>query len=293
MIPALHSLTDNTIAGLSTSDAIRLFSDYIRVSGIAHIAPETHGDPALIGKRLGLINGSSWITLWSNYFGRMFLPGVHLINAGNEAVQINFMEAQTAGQTIPPAANIATFQRYAIDLVELAHVDAVLITCSTMNRAYPQVRKTLQPYGIPVYQIDRPMMEHAVGHPGKILVIATHGPTVDSTQLLLREVAVETHHAARFSGALVEDAWHALARGEIVEHNKILAKTIRLHKKAEEVGCVVLAQLSMTVFLLSYPDPLKEFGIPVYTSGQCGFEAIRKALTSNNHGSTLKVLPKL
>ncbi len=33
-----------------------------------------------------------------------------------------------------------------LDLVELAHVDAVLITCSTMNRAYRQVREALEPY---------------------------------------------------------------------------------------------------------------------------------------------------
>jgi hypothetical protein len=37
---------------------------------------------------------------------------------------------------------------------------------------------------------------------------------------------------------------------------------------------VVLAQLSMTVFLLTYPDPLREFGIPVFSSGQCGFERV-------------------
>ncbi len=48
--------------------------------------------------------------------------------------------------------------------------------------------------------------------------------------------------------------------------------------ESEEIGCVVLAQLSMTVFLLSYPDPVNEFGVPVFTSGQCGFEAVRNAL---------------
>jgi len=34
----------------------------------------------------------------------------------------------------------------------------------------------------------------------------------------------------------------------------------------------------MSVFLLSYPDPIKEFGIPVFTSGQCGFSAMREVL---------------
>jgi hypothetical protein len=282
VIPDSQGLDAHAIAGLSAADAIRLFSDYIRVTGLAHTAPETQGDPSLIGKRLGLLNGSSWITLWANYFGHMFLPGVHLVYSGNEAVQMNFMEAQAAGLPTPPATNIKTFKRYAIDLFELGHVDAVLITCSTMNRAYPRVQEALQPFGIPVYQIDRPMMEQAVGHPGKILVIATHGPTVESTQALLQEVAAETHHDIQFTGALVEEAWHSLARGEIVEHNNILASAIQSHMKKEKIGCVVLAQLSMTIFLLSHPDPLKEFGIPVYTSGQCGFEAMRNVLTQKN-----------
>ena len=113
--------------------AIRLFSDYLAWTGVAHTGPETSGDPTLIGKRLGLLNGSSWITLWSNFFGHVYLPGVHLINAGNEAVQINFMQAHQDGHKVPPVVNIQTFVHYAQDLVELAQVDAILITCSTMN----------------------------------------------------------------------------------------------------------------------------------------------------------------
>jgi Asp/Glu/Hydantoin racemase len=272
----------NQIPDFPAADAIRLFSDYLRVTGVAHTGPEPNGDPRLVGKRLGLLNGSSWITLWANYFGRIYLPGVHLINAGNEAMQINFMEAYSAGQSTLPDANLSAFKRYAIDLVELGHVDAVLITCSTMNRAYPQVREALHPYGIPVFQIDRPMMERALDHGGKILVIASHGPTVDSTMALLGEVARETGRVVDLAGALVEDAWDCLARAQVEQHNAILAKTIRKHIQAEKIGCVVLAQLSMTVFLLSYPDPLKEFGIPIYSSGQCGFESLRETLASKS-----------
>ena len=150
-----------------------------------------------------------------------------------------------------------------------------------MNRAYPQVRELLHPYGIPVFQIDRNMMERAVKHNGKILVIATHGPTVKSTGELLLEVAGETGRSVSIASVLVEEAWNSLARGDVEEHNNLLARMIRYHLLTEEIKCVVLAQLSMTVFLLSYPDPLKEFSIPVYTSGQCGFEAVREAFLSN------------
>ena len=266
-------------------DPLRLFSDYLRVTGVAHTEPEPAQDPALAGKRLGLINGSSWITLWSNYFGRLYLPGVHLVNAGNEAVQINFMQAHQAGQPVPPGLNIEAFKRYALDLVELAQVDAVLITCSTMNRAFVDVRTALAPHGVPVFQIDRPMMERAILQGGEVLVIASHGPTVESTHALLRETAAELGKTATYSGITQEDAWHRLATGDIEGHNRLLADAIHQGLKGKAVGCVVLAQLSMTVFLLSYPDPVAEFGVPVLTSGQCGFEFIRVYWTHTSGAS--------
>lgn len=257
-------------------DAIRLFSDYLRVTGVAHTGASTGGDARLIGRRLGLLNGSSWITLWANFFGRRYLPGVNLINAGNDAVQINFIQAHQLGQVVPPKNNIETFTRYARDLVELAQVEAVLITCSTMNRAFLDVRRALEPYGVPVFQIDKPMMERAIAYGGKVLVVATHGPTVENTLALLRETAAESGRSVSYSGLNVESAWHDLAKGDVAGHNRRLAEAIQQDMKSEKIGCVVLAQLSMTAFLLSFPDPMSEFGVPVFTSGECGFEYVRE-----------------
>ncbi len=261
-------------------DPVALFSNYLRITGIAHTGPEPSGDPALIGKRVGLLNGASWVTLWSNYFGRLYLPGAHLLNVGNEAVQINFMEAHSRSEPTPPQSNIDTFVRYARDLAELGRVDAILLTCSTMNRAFPAVQEAMKPYNVPVIQIDQPMMDRAVSTGGKILVIATHGPTVDSTQALLRETAAAARQEVTFSGVTVHEAWECLEVGDIEGHNHHLAETIRRSLNAEpDIRSIVLAQLSMTVFLLTYPDPAAVFGRPVFTSGQCGFEAVRELLT--------------
>lgn len=249
----------------------QFFSQYILLSGIAHLDHEKQGDPALLGKRLGLLNGSSWITAWSNYFGRLYLPGVHLVNIGNEAIQLNFMQAYANGDSCPPQANIDRFVQYAKDLVELAHVNAVMITCSTMNRSYQQVSSALDLYKVPVIQIDMPMMEKAVNYGGKILVIATHGPTVASTQELLAETATKQGKTVTFDGLTVEEAWHRLETGDVAGHNQVLADAIKSLPRSE-YSCVVLAQLSMSAFLFSYPDPVAQFDIPVLTSGQCGFE---------------------
>ncbi len=259
---------------LKGKSAVWFFSDYLKLTGVAHTDPEKSGHTDLIGKRLGLINGASWITMWSYYFGRLFLPGVHLINVGNEAVQINFMEAHQRNEPVPPSSNIAAFVGYAKELVELGNVDAIMITCSTMNRSFPQVQEAIAPYGVPVLQIDRPMMERAVELGGKTLVVATHGPTVESTQALLTETANDLGQRIEFSGLDVSKAWYELAEGNVEGHNRALAKGIRAALKKETFTSVVLAQLSMTLFLLSYPDPVAEFGVPVLTSGQCGFDAV-------------------
>ncbi|MDI7275623.1 MAG: aspartate/glutamate racemase family protein [Anaerolineae bacterium] len=271
-------MTQSMLPGV---DPLRLFSDYLRVTGVAHLGPEPvrgEVDPRLLGKRLGLLNGSSWITLWANYFGRLYLPGVHLVNVGNEAVQLSFMAAHARGQPCPPRANIEAFVRYARDLVELGGVDAVLITCSTMNRAYPEVQTALAPHRIPVLPIDLPMMEQAVRHGGRVLVVATHGPTVESTQALLRETAAKMGREVAFSGLEVEAAWHRLAEGDVEGHNQALARAIQERLRREEIGCVLLAQLSMSVFHFTHPDPVAEFGVPVLSSGQCGFRRMAEIL---------------
>jgi len=252
-------------------DPIRLFSDYMKVTGVPTVAPEQGADPELSGKKLGVVNGASWISLWSTYFGRIMLPGVKIINAGNEAVQLNFMQAHSQGLPSPPQINIDLFCRYARDLYDLHKVDAVMISCSTMNRAFRAVSETMKPLGVPVIQIDEAMMEHAVSTEGRILVVATHGPTVDSTQALLQETADRLDKKVDFVGATVEEAFGLLGQGRVAEHNQVIAETIRDVRLRDKVDIVVLAQLSMSVFSFSFPEPLREFGIDVLNSGQSGF----------------------
>ncbi|HUV67989.1 MAG TPA: aspartate/glutamate racemase family protein [Sedimentisphaerales bacterium] len=252
-------------------DPVQLFSDYMKVTGVPDLAPGRGPDPRLSGKKLGVVNGSSWVSLWCTYFGKLMLPGVKIINVGNEAVQLNFMRAHRAGQACPPQINIDLFCRYARDLFDLVGVDAILISCSTMNRAFRQVSEAMQPLGVPVVQIDEAMMEEAVNTEGKILVIATHGPTVKSTTSLLEETATRLGKSVHFVGETVESAFTLLGQGRIAEHNELIAGTIRKAMQREQIDIVVLAQLSMSIFSFSHPDPVADFGVKVLNSGQTGF----------------------
>ena len=114
-------------------------------------------------------------------------------------------------------------------------------------------------------------MEQAVNTEGKILVVATHGPTVKSTQSLLKETADRLGKNVDFVGATIEEAFELLGSGKIAEHNQAIAKSIRSAQSRDEIDIVVLAQLSMSIFFFSFPDPVEEFGIPVLNSGQTGF----------------------
>jgi Asp/Glu/hydantoin racemase len=261
-------------------DPVRLFSDYMKVTGVPTLAPTCGPDPKLAGKKLGVINGASWVSLWSTYFGKLMLPGVKIINVGNEAVQLNFMEAHHRSEPCPPQSNIDLFCRYARDLFDLVQVDAILISCSTMNRAFRQVRAHMKDLGAPVIQIDEAMMEEAVNREGRILVVATHGPTICSTQDLLRETAERLGKSVDFTGATVEAAFDLLGQGRIREHNALIARAIGLAKRKHSIDIVVLAQLSMSVFALRYPDPVAEFGIPVLNSGQTGFRRAGEVLAA-------------
>ncbi|OFW54691.1 MAG: hypothetical protein A2163_03165 [Actinobacteria bacterium RBG_13_35_12] len=258
---------------------IDFFSSYLKINNLVHLEDEDSRNSRLKGKRLGILNGSSWISIWSNYFAKKYLPGVNTISIGNDAIQFNFMKAYYDRKKCPPEENIKIFIRNARELEKLARVDAILITCSTMNRSYLKIKNAIT---IPVVQIDLPMMEKAVHCDGKVLIIATHRPTVESSKILLNETALRMKKNISYTGVLLEKAWEFLSKGDIIKHNEIIASAIHKKVKKEKLGCVVLAQLSMSLFTFSYPDALKEFGVPIYDSGQLGFKYMVKVLENIN-----------
>lgn len=61
----------------------------------------------------------------------------------------------------------------------------------------------------------------------------------------------------------------------------MIAEAIRQAQRREKIDIVVLAQLSMSVFIFSYPDPLVDFGVRVLTSGETGFRRAGEILASS------------
>jgi len=65
-------------------------------------------------------------------------------------------------------------------------------------------------------------------------------------------------------------------------HNKLIEESIIGNCAKHKIDCVVLAQLSMSIFKIQHPDPVSEFGVPVLCSGEEGFLEIKKILEEAN-----------
>jgi hypothetical protein len=96
---------------------------------------------------------------------------------------------------------------------------------------------------VPVVQIDMPMMEQAIEDAGRILVVATPGSTVGSTQSLLQETATRLGKSVSYAGVTVEEAWQRLGEGGISGHNEAIAAAVRQVIAAGSCDCVALAHL--------------------------------------------------
>jgi glutamate racemase len=193
-------------------------------------------------------------------------------------MQLSFMRAFESGERCPPPKNIRLFTQLACSSIDLYRPDVMMITCSTMNRTLGAIRKATARSRVPVVQIDEPMMEATVARGGRALVIATHGPTVASTQALLAETAARTRREISLEGATIDTAFKFLGVGAIARHNALIARAIRGAQRRQRIDTVVLAQLSMAVFLLEHTSAEEEFGVPVLSSAECGFRHVRELL---------------
>ncbi|MBN1671956.1 MAG: Asp/Glu/hydantoin racemase [Kiritimatiellae bacterium] len=263
---------------LTRAETVELFELLLRFKGTnAAPPPAGQADNPLAGKKVGLVDAGSWIPIWGDYFGRKLLPGVEISHICDDSIQKAFMQARAKGEPVPPQGNIDRFGDYALNLASYGY-DAVLLTCSTMNRSYPSVARRLQPLGVPVVQIDRPMCEQAVQSGKKIGLFVTLATSVRSSELLLEETAKEMGCVVAYATYLREEAFTQLGQGHVREHNRILADAIRTAVNDDGIELGVLAQLSMSVFTFDYPDAEHAFGIPVLNSAETGFARVKELL---------------
>jgi aspartate/glutamate racemase len=215
-------------------------------------------------KTLGIVH-SVHLTIGAvRPFLAQYLPDVSVMHLCDDTLQRDVIRVPGV---IPPHVNLK-FAQYAKNLEE-AGADLILLACSTMNQAVELARPMI---GVPLLQIDRPMMELAVCQGRRVGLLATLASTVPSSERLLRAVAAERRKEVEIATVLRGDAFEALKAGDVDRHNAILLEEI--DELSARVDSIVMAQLSMSVLA-----PLaRGMRVPVYDSGTTGFARVREML---------------
>lgn len=221
----------------------------------------------LSGKTLGIIHAVSLTIDAVKPYIAKYIPDVQIMNLCDDTIQRDNIEA---GVGVIPKVNYFKFAQYAHNLEE-AGVDIIMLACSTFNYAAELARPMVN---TPIAQIDRPMMELAVKTGKKIGLLATLATTVPSSERLLQIAASEANKEIEVETVLCGEAFSEYLKGNYDRHNEILLKAI--DSMSEEVDCIVMAQLSMS----KLAPLLKETKVPVYNSGDTGFERVRDMLTN-------------
>jgi len=221
----------------------------------------------LSDKTVGIIHANALTIDAMKPYIEKFIPDVEIMHLCDDTIQRDNI---LAGTGVIPKVNYYKFAQYAHNLEE-AKVDIIMLACSTFNYSAELARPMIN---TPIAQIDRPMMELAVQTGKKIGLLATLITTVPSSERLLKIAATEANKDIEIKTVLCSEAFEEYLKGNFEKHNEILLEAI--DKLSGEVDCIVMAQLSMS----KLAPFLKETKVPVFNSGETGFQRIQEMLES-------------
>jgi len=219
----------------------------------------------LAGKKVGIIHAALITTRAVQKYIDEVIPEVEVVHWVDDTIQNTNFACEPG---VIPKENYAKFVQAALSQQEYG-VDLILLACSTFNRAVELGRPMIE---TPMLQIDRPMMDLAVGDGRRIGLLATVPTTVPSSERLLRTAAAEAGKTIEITTRLCSEAFRVLKAGDSERHNEMLLAEIE--ELSRRVDAIVMAQISMSVL-----EPrLTATKVPVYNSGRTAFNRIREML---------------
>jgi Asp/Glu/hydantoin racemase len=219
----------------------------------------------LRGKKLGIIHAALITTRAVQRYIEEEIPEVEVVHWVDDTIQNTNFACEPG---VIPKKNYAKFVEAALSQQEYG-VDVILLACSTFNRAVELARPMIE---TPMLQIDRPMMDLAVGDGSRIGLLATVPTTVPSSERLLRTAAAEAGKRIEVTTRLCSEAFKVLRAGDPERHNEMLLGEIE--ELSGGVDAIVMAQISMSAL-----EPrLGKTKVPVYNSGRTAFARIRAML---------------
>ena len=211
-------------------------------------------------KTLGIIHAAIFTANAIQPFADKYLPDVEIMHCGDDTIQRDNFNAPVG--TIPKH-NFLKFANLA-DGMQRVGCDALLLGCSTFNQAAEYAQPMID---IPIFQIDRPMMDLAVSMGKKIGLLGTVPSTMPSSERLLKKAAADAGKEIEIVTKLNAEAFGILRGGDAKTHNDMLVKDI-LEMEAQGIDCVVLAQVSMAIM----QERANEIHVPMLTSGETCFK---------------------
>lgn len=216
-------------------------------------------------KTLGIIHASHITIKAMEPYIERYIPEVQIMHLCDDTIQRDNIRA---GAGVIPKVNYYKFAQYAHNLEEAG------AGSDPAGMLHLQLRGRTGPSscGHP-HRPDRPANDGAGREKRQEdRLLATLATTVPSSERLLDIAAAEAKASIERKTVLCPEAFEAYSRGDIARHNEILVDAV--DKLSKKVDCIVMAQLSMSALA---PD-LKDTAVPVYNSGETGFQRVRQML---------------
>lgn len=209
-------------------------------------------------KKLGIIHTTAATVDSLGHIIKEVIPNLQVINILDDSLLPNMKEKK--------AEEVRKRWFQYVEILEEEGVDGVLSACSTVGEIAEEADEK---FTVPVYRIDRAMIEKAVVEGKKIYVLATLITTLKPTVNLLRRVG---NGQNIIKEVLIEGAYDALAAGDKNMHDILVRRAVV--KAAKEADVVLLAQASMAAAL----DGVNDVGAKILASPRLGIQKLKKDL---------------
>ncbi len=174
---------------------------------------------------------------------------------------------KTAELTAPLADRIVRLADYA----KVCRADAILYTCSAFGEAIESVQRANT---MPVLKPNEAMFEAALEHGRSIGMLATASFAVAGLEQEFRDLAASRGISAQIKTHCVSAAMHAVVRGDVAEHNRLLADAAH---NLEGCDAVILAHFSTS---RAQDVVAARLNVPVLTAPGAAITKLKRMLAS-------------
>ena len=118
--------------------------------------------------------------------------------------------------------------------------DGILFTCSAFR---PVIDACIEAFRVPILKPNDAMIDKALDVGARLAIMATVGPTIPSISVEIEEVAAARGKKVELVPYYVDQAFDALANGDVATHDRLVAERAR---EIKDCDAIVLAQFTLS-----------------------------------------------